>query len=259
MEEKPAEYLTRPDGLKLAYRLRSASKAASEKPSSDKPTIVFLPGYMSDMQGGKAQAIDRWAESQGFGCLRLDYAGCGESEGAFEDQTLISWRDDVLLLIDQLVKGPVLLIGSSMGGWLMLLVAMQRTKKVTGIFGIAAAPDFTLWGFSQEQKLEILREGKLVEHSDYGPEPYITTRGFYQSGEANRLLHGPIAIDCPARFVHGQEDADVPWQYSLETAKLLRSTDVQTLFVKDGDHRLSRPKDIAIILTTLAAMLKYSL
>lgn len=246
--------MTRPDGLKLAYRHRPATDKGA-----DKPTLLFLPGYMSDMQGGKAQAIDRWAARQGCGCLRMDYAGCGESGGDFEDQTLTSWRDDVLLAIDHLVKGPVVLIGSSMGGWLMLLAALARRERVAGICGIAAAPDFTFWGFSEEQKMTILQDGKLVENTDYGPDPYITTRGFWQSGEASRLLHGPIDIGCPARFVHGQNDADVPWQYSLETAKLLRSSDVQTLFVKDGDHRLSRPQDIAMILTILATMMKYSL
>lgn len=252
--DTPPKFLQRADGLKLAYRLRPATAKGA-----DKPTLIFLPGYMSDMQGGKAQAIDRWAAAQGYGCLRMDYAGCGESGGDFEDQTLTSWRDDVLLAMDHLVKGPVLLIGSSMGGWLMLLLALARPQRVAGICGIAAAPDFTFWGFSQEQKMTILQDGKLVQETDYGPDPYITTRGLWQSGEANRLLHGPIDIGCPARFVHGQNDADVPWQYSLETAKLLRSSDVQTLFVKDGDHRLSRPQDIAMILTTLAAMMKYSL
>lgn len=254
MDQKNSQFFARPDGVKLAYHYRKALPA-----SSDKPVIVFLPGYMSDMQGGKAQAIDRWAAAQGFGCLLMDYAGCGQSEGAFAQQTLTSWRDDVLLLVDNVVQGRVLLVGSSMGGWLMLLAALARPERVAGICGIAAAPDFTFWGFSQDQKMTILQDGQLVEKTDYGPEPYITTRGFWQSGEANRLLHSPIDITCPARLVHGQQDPDVPWQYSLETAKLLRSADVQTLFVKDGDHRLSRPQDIAIILTTLAAMLKYSL
>ncbi|MEO1046608.1 MAG: alpha/beta hydrolase [Pseudomonadota bacterium] len=246
IQETAIAYLPRPDTLKLAYRHRTGSAA--------KPTLVFLPGYMSDMDGGKAVAIDQWAAENGLGCLRFDYAGCGSSEGDFEDQTLISWRDDVLLLIDRLVEGPVIVIGSSMGGWLMLLVALSRPSRVTGLLGIAAAPDFTLWGFTQEQKLTILREGKLVETSDYGPEPYITTRAFWQSGEAHRLLEAPIDIACAARFIHGQADPDVPWQYSLETAKLLRSADVQTVFVKDGDHRLSRPQDIALILTMLAQL-----
>ncbi|MEM1050924.1 MAG: alpha/beta hydrolase [Pseudomonadota bacterium] len=239
-------YLARADGTKIAYRHRTGA--------TDKPTLVFLPGYMSDMEGGKAVAIDAWAAEHRIGCLRLDYGGCGVSEGDFEAQTLIDWRDDVLMLIDRLVEGPVIVIGSSMGGWLMLLVALSRPSRVTGLLGIAAAPDFTMWGFTQEQKMTILSEGKLVETSEYGPEPYITSKAFWQSGEANRLLDRPIDIGCTARFVHGQADPDVPWQYSLETAKQLRSADVQTVFVKDGDHRLSRPQDIRLILTLLAEM-----
>lgn len=246
IDEIPRQYIARETGLKLAYRHR--------KGAGDKPTVVFLPGYMSDMDGGKAVAVDAWAAERGVGCLRLDYGGCGSSEGDFAQQSLIDWRDDVLLMIDTLVDGPVIVTGSSMGGWLMLLVALARPSRIVSLLGIAAAPDFTMWGFSQEQKLTILREGRLEEASDYGPEPYITTKLFWESGEANRLLEGPIDIGCAARFIHGQADPEVPWQYSLETAKLLRSDNVQTLFVKDGDHRLSRPQDIALILAILAQL-----
>lgn len=247
LNQTRVEYAARADGVKLAYHHR--------KGASDKPTIIFLPGYMSDMQGSKAIAIDGWAAEHGVGCLRLDYGGCGASEGDFAAQTLIDWRDDVLLLMDMLVDGPVILVGSSMGGWLMLLTALSRPSRVSAMLGIAAAPDFTMWGFSQEDKLTILRDGKLVEATEYGPEPYVTTKAFWQSGEANRLLEKPIEIACPARFIHGQSDPDVPWQYSLETAKLLRSVDVQTVFVKDGDHRLSRLQDIALILIMLGQLI----
>jgi pimeloyl-ACP methyl ester carboxylesterase len=229
------------NGHRLAYR---------HTPGTG-PTIVFLPGYASDMSGSKAVAIEAWAQSTGRAVLSFDYAGCGESEGAFADQTLASWRDDVLLLIDRLIEGPVTLVGSSMGGWIMLLVAKARPERVTALVGIAAAPDFTDWGFTQAQKLTLLNEGRLEQPSEYSPEPTITTRAFWSSGEANRLMHGPIDLDIPTRLIHGQRDPDVPWERSITLAGLLRSDDVQTLLVKDGDHRLSRPQDIALILRTL--------
>lgn len=229
------------NGHRLAYR---------HTPGTG-PTIVFLPGYASDMSGSKAVAIEAWAQSTGRAVLRFDYAGCGESEGAFADQTLASWRDDVLLLIDRLIEGPVTLVGSSMGGWIMLLVAKARPERVVALVGIAAAPDFTDWGFTQAQKLTLLNEGRLEQPSEYSPEPTLTTRAFWSSGEANRLMHGPIDLDIPTRLIHGQRDPDVPWERSITLAGLLRSDDVQTLLVKDGDHRLSRPQDIALILRTL--------
>lgn len=236
----PPQFIARSDGTRLAYRRRQGSG----------PGIVFLPGYMSDMKGGKAIAFDGWAKAQDRACLRFDYAGCGESEGAFEAETLSTWLGDTLLMIDALTEGPLVLVGSSMGGWLALLAAIARPERVAGLIGIAAAPDFTDWGFTQEQKLEILSNGRLVERSPYGPEPTITTRGFWQSGEANRLLQGPIAIDCPVRLVHGQRDPDVPWHHSPHLASLIRSDDVQVMLVKDGDHRLSRDEDIALLLRT---------
>lgn len=237
-------HLSRPGGLRLAVRHRKGRG----------PTIVFLPGYMSDMEGGKALALDSWAAEKGRAMLRLDYSGCGASEGAFTDGTLTIWRDDVLFLIDRLVEGPFALVGSSMGGWLALLVGLARPERLTGLVGIAAAPDFTDWGFTEEQKLQILREGKIEEPSDYGDQPYVTTKAFWQSGEANRLLHGSIAIDCPVRLLHGQRDEVVPWRNALTLAQQLRSADVQTLLIKDGDHRLSREQDLARLIDAVATL-----
>lgn len=215
------------------------------------PTIVFLPGYASDMSGSKAVAIDAWARETGRACLRFDYAGCGESGGAFADQTLASWRDDALAVIDEATSGPVILVGSSMGGWIMLLAALARPGRVVAMAGIAAAPDFTDWGFTPEQKAAIQAEGRLEEPSIYSPQPTVTTRGFWESGEANRLLDAPIDIPVPTRLIHGQRDPDVPWEHSIKLAGLLRSDAVQTILVKDGDHRLSRPQDIALILKAI--------
>ncbi len=242
----PPLWLVRADGIRLAYR-HQAGKG---------PTLVFLPGYMSDMQGSKALALEAWAIREGRAMLRLDYSGCGESEGAFEDGTLDVWCDDVLLMIDRLIHGPVLLIGSSMGGWLALLIARALPSKVVAIVGIASAPDFTEWGFSDEEKARLAKYGRLERASEYGPEPMITTRAFWESGKANRLLQNEIAIDCRVRLIHGQRDDDVPWQISLDIAAKLRSADVQTLLIKDGDHRLSRPQDIAVMLQTVQDLLE---
>ncbi|PZU58016.1 MAG: alpha/beta hydrolase [Sphingobium sp.] len=240
----PPDYLARPDGLRLAYRQRPGAG----------PTIVFLPGYMSDMDGGKAVALDAWAATAGRAMLRLDYAGCGASEGAFEEGTLASWRDDALFLIDTLTNGPAVLVGSSMGGWLALLIALARPDRTAALVGIAAAPDFTDWGFTPAQLARMEADGRLVEDTPYGDQPYVTTLAFHRSGQANLLLGGPVAIDCPVRLLQGQRDPNVPWDTALRIAQAVRSSDVQTLLIKDGDHRLSRDADIAHLLATVASL-----
>ena len=240
----------------LRYTVRDEIRLAYRHRTGNGPTIVFLPGYMSDMQGGKATALDEWAHASGQAMLRLDYSGCGESEGLFADQTLDSWRDDVIHLIDRIIEGPVILVGSSMGGWLMLLVALARPDRIVGMVGIAAAPDFTGWGFSDADRAKLARGETLSEPSEYSDQPYITTAAFWLSGEANRRLGGPIPLDCPVRLLHGQKDADVPWEILLQLGEKLRSADVQIRLIKDGDHRLSRDQDIALLIDTVAALVK---
>jgi pimeloyl-ACP methyl ester carboxylesterase len=210
------------------------------------PTILFLCGYASDMQGTKALAIEEWARANGRAFLRFDYSGCGESPGDFEDFTLADWRDDAVAMIDALA-GPVVLVGSSMGGWVMLLAALARPDRIVGLIGIAAAPDFTDWGFDDAQKAILHTEGRLAEPSLYSDEAIVTTRAFWKSGEAKRVMDEPIALDLPVRLLQGQQDAEVPWERATVLAGLLRSSDVQIWLVKDGDHRLSRPQDIALI------------
>lgn len=237
--------MTDPQRPRLAYHLTQGSG----------PTIVFLPGYASDMTGSKALALENWARQSGRAFLRFDYGGCGASEGAFEEQSLADWRDDALAMIDHAVEGPVVLVGSSMGGWIMLLAALARPERVAALVGIAAAPDFTDWGFSQEEKLYILQHGRLERPNPYGPQPTVYTRRFWQAGEANRLMHGAIALDVPVRLLHGQRDPDVPWAQSVRLAELIRGDDVQVTLVKDGDHRLSRDGDIAMLIRTVEGVL----
>lgn len=209
---------------------------------------------MSDMSGSKAEALSNWAKSKGRAMLRLDYSGCGESEGAFETGTLDIWRDDAVTVINQAVSGPFILVGSSMGGWLMLLVAEKLGSQIAAMVGIASAPDFTEWGFSDGEKAAIMANGRIERPSDYGYAPMLTTRHFWQSGQANLKLDTGITIDCPVRLLHGQRDEDVPWETSLRLSEKIRSSDVQTILVKDGDHRLSRDADIALLIDVVSRL-----
>jgi len=232
------------DGRRVAFRhLRGTG-----------PALVFLPGYMSDMAGSKATALMAWAEAQRRECLLLDYSGCGESPGRFADGTLSRWSEEVVALVAARIAGPVVLVGSSMGGWLMLLAGRALRGQLAGLVGIAAAPDFTDWGCPAEQRARLAAGETVYEDNPYGPEPTPIHPGFWADGEAQRLLGGEIALDCPVRLLHGQADEVVPPEISLRLARALRSQDVQVTLVKGGDHRLSREGDIALLLRTVAAL-----
>ena len=233
-----------PDGRKIAFR----------KAEGMGPTLVFLPGYMSDMAGGKATALFDWAAANGRACLLLDYSGCGESSGQFVEGTLSRWREEVLALLEAEAHGPVILIGSSMGGWLMLLCALELGDGLHALVGIAAAPDFTDWGYDAAQKARLAAGETIHEANPYGYDPTPTHPGFWADGEKLRVLGGEIAIACPVRLLHGLRDNDVPWDLSLRLAEALRSDDVQVTLIKDGDHRLSRESDIDLLLRTVAAL-----
>jgi pimeloyl-ACP methyl ester carboxylesterase len=233
-----------PDGRRIAFR---------HIPGTG-PTLVFLPGYRSDMAGGKATALGQWAEAEGRPCLLFDYSGCGTSPGAFADGTLGRWQGEAAALLASQVGGPVVLVGSSMGGWLALLLGRALGPPLAGLVGIAAAPDFTDWGYTSEQKRRLSAGETLFEDSPYGAEPTPTHPGFWADGQARRVLEGEIAIDCPVRLLHGQDDSDVPPEISFRLARALRSSDVQVTLVKGGDHRLSRDGDIALLLRTVAAL-----
>lgn len=240
----PTRFHTMPDGRRIAYR---------HVPGGG-PAIVFLPGYMSDMAGGKATALHDWAVETGRECLLLDYSGCGESPGFFADGTLSRWRDEAQALIDSRIAGPAVLVGSSMGGWLMLLVARALGSRIAGLVGIAAAPDFTEWGYDAEQRERLAAGETVLQDNPYGPEPTPTHPGFWADGQAQLLLGGEIPFDGPVRLLHGQADAEVPPEISLRLAAALRSQDVQVTLVKGGDHRLSREGDIALLLRTVATL-----
>ncbi|MET3469693.1 pimeloyl-ACP methyl ester carboxylesterase [Novosphingobium sp. 1529] len=241
----PPRFIPGPHGLRLATRFVPGTG----------PTLVFLPGYMSDMAGGKAQAVMDWAVAQGRACLLLDYSGCGLSEGEFAQGTLSRWRDEVVALIAAHDLDAVVLIGSSMGGWLMLLVAQALGTKARALVGLAAAPDFTTWGYDADQQAALAAGETILEDNPYGPEPTPTHAAFWADGQALLQLNDTVPFDGAVRLIHGQADADVPWNISLRLAAALRSADVQVHLIKDGDHRLSRPQDIAVLLATLTQLL----
>jgi len=217
-------------GGRIAYRLRRG----------ESPTIAFFPGYGSDMEGAKALALDAFAERRGLSMLRLDYSGTGSSAGKFEDGTLALWLEEALAAIDELTSGRLILVGSSMGGWIALHVALLRPERLQALVGIAAAPDFTNWGFGDVEGAE--RQG--------------LARGFWQSGQQLLLLDKEISVDCPVRLLHGESDADVPIDVAFRLMRALRSSDVQLNVLKGGGHRLSEPHEIDAILRTVAALLE---
>ncbi len=240
--------LDRGDGTQLAW-IRIEGKG---------PTVVFLPGFRSDMNGEKATKLAAFCANRGQAMLRFDYSGHGASGGDFTHGTIGGWAEDVLTAIDRLTEGQVVLVGSSMGGWLALLTALKRPDRVAAIVGIAAAPDFTerlMWdAMTFEERTRLMRDGTITIPSQYG-EPATITRALIEDGRGHLLLDRPILIDCKVRLLHGQADPDVPWETSLRTAERLVAQDVQVTLIKDGDHRLSRPGDLALLLWTVALLL----
>jgi pimeloyl-ACP methyl ester carboxylesterase len=233
-------------GRRIACRLRPG----------DSPTLVFQPGYASDMEGTKALALDSFAGECGLGMLRFDYSGTGSSGGSFEGGTLALWLEEALAAIDRLTHGPLILAGSSMGGWIALHLALFRPERVRALVGIAAAPDFTEWGFTAEHKAVLQAEGRLEEPNPYGPEPQVVTQAFWQSGQKLLLLGGEIAIDCPVRLIYGERDEEVPLEVALAAMRRLRSADVQLQIIKGGGHRLSEPHEIDAILRAVAGLME---
>lgn len=237
-------------GLRLSYRFLQGTD----------PVVVFLPGYKSDMSGTKATMLSEFCRKKGFACLLLDYSGHGVSDGRFIDGTVGRWAMDATEVINHATgQRPVILVGSSMGGWVMLLCALQLKSKVSAMLGIAVAPDFTedlMWKkFNDDQKTQLKQQGVVYLPSDYD-DPYPVTYRAILDGRENSLLNKQINIDCPARFIHGMLDRDVPWQTSLKTLERLRSSDVQLRLLKDGDHRLSDDHQLSIIQDMLLELIE---
>jgi len=225
------------------------------------PGLFWLSGFNSDMQGTKALALDAWAAEHGRACVRLDYSGHGESGGAFIDGTIGRWLEESIAVFEQFCAGPQVVIGSSMGGWLALLLAREMAKRpaasatLAGLVLIAPAPDFTqalMWeGFSPEIRHEIETKGVWLRPSPYG-EPYPITRALIEDGRDHLLLGRAIEVGCPVRILQGAQDPDVPWRHALALAHRLPADDVVLTMIQDGDHRLSRPQDIARIIAAVA-------
>ena len=207
------------------------------------------------MTGTKAQALEAACCSANRAYTRFDYLGHGQSSGEFTAGTIGRWADDAIAVLDAISAGPQIIVGSSMGGWIMLLVALARRERVAGLVGIAAAPDFTeklMWlAYDEEIRETLRREGQYSEPSIYGEEPYPVTLELIVEGRDHLLLDNTIPLTCPVRLLHGMQDPDVPWRHSLTLAEALASVDVRTSFIKDGDHRLSRDQDIALICQTV--------
>ena len=230
------------------------------KTKGKNPGVVFLHGFKSDMSGAKALALEAFCKKQGRQFIRFDCRGHGESSGVFEDFRIGMAKEDTLAVLDKLCDGPQLLVGSSMGGWIMLLAAMARPQKVAGLVGIASAPDFTehllLDAFNEKQRGELQKNGRVMVPNCYGDEPYPISRDFIAESGEHLVLDGPIPITCPVHLIHGTMDDDVPWEFSMTLNEKLESKDVLTTLIKDGDHRLSSEKHLETVCKVAGKMLE---
>jgi len=225
---------------------------------ADKPTVVFLGGFRSDMEGTKAIFLEEECKKAGLGYLRFDYRGHGVSEGKFEEACIGEWLQDVLDILDACTSGKVILVGSSMGGWLSLLTAVQMPKRVQAMIGLATAPDFTIWmerDMTDAQTADMMENGFVAIPNEYSDEPYMITRKLIEDGRNHCLLTGPIDLDMPVRLIQGKKDADVPWQVAEQIKDAIKGKDVQTIYIDEADHRLSKPEELEILKRTLFSLL----
>ena len=243
------QFLTRQDGARIAYR----------RIEGRSPTVVFLGGFSSDMTGTKACHLDAYCRARGQAYLRFDYQGHGASSGRFVDGTIGTWRDDALAVIENCTEGPLLMVGSSMGAWIMLLVAGATSRVLVGLVGIASAPDFTedlIWKrLPVESRAALESEGVIHVPSDYSEQDCPISLALVEEGRNHLLLDGRITIECPIRLLHGLDDRDVPWEHSSRLLQALDSDDVALELIKGGDHRLSGPADLARLSRTVSELL----
>lgn len=241
------KYLKHNDGYELAYHYTPPAPHITQ----DVPQIVFLGGFKSDMNGTKALYLEEFCRAQGYGFVRLDYSGHGQSKGAFEDGNISRWKNDALEVIDSLHLKNILLIGSSMGGWISLRIALERPSLVYGFIGIAAAPDFTddIWynRLNDVQRAEILQNGKIAIPNEYDDTPYIITKALIEDGRENFILNTRHDIQVPMIMLQGMRDPDVPWETTSSIKNAFPQADIDVVLIEDGDHRLSRPEDLEIL------------
>ncbi|WP_084397450.1 alpha/beta hydrolase [Henriciella aquimarina] len=234
------------NGRRLAYRQSDGRSGL---------TFVWLSGFKSDMTGTKVMELEAWAEAEGHGFFAFDYSGHGESAGAFENGTITTWREDALQAIEQCTRGPLVLVGSSMGGWMALLSMLALKDRVDGLVLIAPAPDFTdklMWPeFDESARADIMEKGVFMRPSEYG-DPYPITRALIEDGRQWNLLDKPIPFEGPVRILQGREDPDVPWEHAFRLVEAMTAEDLVFHLIKDGDHRLSRPQDIKRLKATCA-------
>lgn len=244
------EYLTTPQGRRLAYN-RSPGKG---------PGIVFLGGFRSDMEGTKALFLEDRARAEGRAFLRFDYSGHGQSSGVFEDGAIGDWAEDAEAAIAALTEGPQVLVGSSMGGWIALLLVRRMPGRIAGLVGIAAAPDFTVITWNAElgprQRREVLTTGRTELPSAYADQPYVFTRRLFEDGARNLVLTAALDLPFPARFLQGTADADVRPHVAVNLLNHVTGADVRLVLVKDADHRFSNPDNLALIAATVADVLE---
>jgi pimeloyl-ACP methyl ester carboxylesterase len=233
----PFQILTRENGTSIAYN----------KLVGNPPGLIFMSGFMSDMNGSKALALEQHCQERGLAFLRFDYMGHGNSSGNFADGTIGLWAQNALTAFDELTEGPQIITGSSMGGWMMILTAVSRPERVAGLVGIAAAPDFTEdllpKQLTEIQLSKIQEDGFVVIPSEY-EIPYTITKKLLDDGTQHLVLRNEIPLDCPVRLLHGLEDTSVPWKTALKIQNMVRSKDVEVTLIKNGDHRLSREEDL---------------
>lgn len=246
---------TRENGATIAYHFTSG------KDPSKQTGVVFCGGFRSDMTGSKATHLENWCRAQGRAFLRFDYTGHGQSSGAFEDGCIGEWADDAQFALDELTDGPQVVVGSSMGGWIALLLARARPERIHGLIGLAAAPDFTedlMWTeLNDDQRAEIEERGHVALPNDYDPnDPYIITKKLIEDGKRHLLLRDPLNIQVPVRLIQGMRDADVPWATALKIQDALVGEDVEIQFAKASDHRLSEINDLNRLTRTLGALLE---
>jgi pimeloyl-ACP methyl ester carboxylesterase len=243
------QFITQADGTRIGYH-RSPGR---------RPGVVFLTGYRSDMTGQKAVRLEQFCRARGQAYLRFDYSGHGVSSGNFIDGTIGRWADDAVFVLDHLTEGPQVLVGSSLGGWIMVLAARRRPGRVAGLLGVASAPDFTedliRQMLSPGERTTLDRDGVVPVYSPYDPEPTLVTKRILEEGRNHLVLRGEIPFSGPVRLIHGLHDTDVPWRTSLTLAERLRSADVRLTLVKNGSHRMSEPADLDLLCEALERLL----